>query len=715
MSKKLQKHMIAASSQYHLEKEYWVNKLSYVEPCEFPYDRVNKNIPEIALDYIEFDYPEQTSLKLDNISNASYKNMLYILLASVAVLLHKYTGKTDLITATPIYKQENDNESEFINTILPLRSSFDKNISFKELLINIKNTVSEAVKYQNYPIEVLANELNVSSDLYFQTVVMLENLQDMQYIQDLNTNMVFVFNKTVNNLKCKLYYNTLLYKENTVVQIAEHMTNLLDTILTDIDIKICDINILTEKEQQRLLVEFNNTKADYPRDKTIHELFDAQVQKTPDKVAVVCEEKQLTYRELNERANQLAHLLREKGITRDSIVGLWTERSLEMIIGILGILKAGGAYLPIDTNYPQDRIEYILEDSGAKLLLTQSLLSKKAVFRQEIILLDDESLYEGAVKNPEKINQPNDLAYIIYTSGSTGKPKGVMIEHHALINRINWMQKKYPISEQDVVLQKTAYTFDVSVWELLWWSQVGATLCLLVPGGEKDPRQIAQAIEKNRVTVMHFVPSMLNIFMEYLQINDVEGLSSIRQVFASGEALMPYQVEKFNAILSNRYGTALANLYGPTEAAIDVSYFDCIGKGQLERVPIGKPIDNISLYILDESKNVQPIGVSGELYIAGVGLARGYLNNTTLTAEKFVDNPFETGTKMYRTGDLARWLSDGNIEFLGRIDHQVKTRGYRIELGEIETQLLSYQGVKEVIATAKEDNSGSKYLCAYLV
>jgi len=715
--------------------QYWGNYLlGFEEKTQLLVENIKKDGEYLGKKY-ECFLSESFTQEATHFCIEHRINLATLLNVTWGILLQRYSNSNDVVFGTTVsgrtpeikgienivglfintipFRIKADGDEKVVDLLKKIDADFTGNFEFQAAsLVDIKactklskqeEIFNSIVIIQNYPLDIDLNKLDGKLKVKQHSIFETTNY-------DLNLEITIT-----NDIKLNFMYNGNRISSDAIYRISKHYGNILNIIVEKGNIGLDEIDILSNEEKNQILYEFNSTKAEYPKDKTVHQLFEETVDRTPDKVAVVCEEKQLTYRELNERANQLAHLLREKGVTRDSIVGLWTERSLEMIVGIMGILKAGGAYLPIDTNYPQDRIEYILEDSGAKLLLTQSLLSKKAVFRQEIILLDDESLYEGAVKNPEKINQPNDLAYIIYTSGSTGKPKGVMIEHHALINRINWMQKKYPISEQDVVLQKTAYTFDVSVWELLWWSQVGATLCMLVPGGEKDPRQIAQAIEKNRVTVMHFVPSMLNIFMEYLQINDVEGLSSLRQVFASGEALIPYQVEKFNAILSNRYGTALANLYGPTEAAIDVSYFDCIGKGQLERVPIGKPIDNINLYILDERKNVQPIGVSGELYIAGVGLARGYLNNTTLTAEKFIDNPFEPGTKMYHTGDLARWLSDGNIEFLGRIDHQVKIRGFRIELGEIETQLLSYQGVNEVIVTAKEDNSGSKYLCVYIV
>ena len=322
-------------------------------------------------------------------------------------------------------------------------------------------------------------------------------------------------------------------------------------------------------------------------------------------------------------------------------------------------------------------------------MLTQGRFLDKVQFNIRTINVEDSSSYIGDGSNIENINKPNDLAYIIYTSGSTGKPKGTMIEHYSVINRLNWMQKMYPLGEHDVILQKTPFTFDVSVWELFWWSFVGAKVCFLIPGGEKDPEEIVRAAQRNKITTMHFVPSMLNVFLDHLEgSSNVDKLSSLSQVFASGEALNVQQAERFNRILNRQFKTKLHNLYGPTEATVDVSYFDCSTGETLEIIPIGKPIDNISLYVVDKNYGLQPVGVAGELCIAGDGLARGYLNKPELTMEKFVQNPFVPGTRMYRTGDLARWLPDGNIEFLGRIDHQVKIRGFRIELGEIEVQLL---------------------------
>jgi amino acid adenylation domain-containing protein len=422
-------------------------------------------------------------------------------------------------------------------------------------------------------------------------------------------------------------------------------------------------------------------------------------EKTPNNIAVVFEDKKLTYKELNEKANRLAKTLRERGVKPDDIVAIMAERSLDMIVGIMAILKAGGAYLPIDPEYPEDRIKYIFEDSKADIILTQNKFMEKVLLDGQKIRLEDESAYADEGDNLEIINTSKDLAYVIYTSGSTGLPKGVMIEHHSVINRINWMQKSYPISEADIIMQKTTYTFDVSVWELFWWSFAGASVCLLPPKGERDPEVILNCIEKNKITTMHFVPSMFNGFMLYVYVKEEKNrLSGLRQIFCCGEALTKKQVEMFGSLTEN---IRLINLYGPTEATVDVSYYECLKEESSNSIPIGKPIDNISLYIIGSNNQLQPIGVAGELCISGVGLARGYLNKAELTKEKFIENPFIKGERMYKTGDLARWLTDGNIEYLGRIDHQVKIRGFRIELGEIEAVLKKHPAVKETVVVAR--------------
>ncbi len=415
---------------------------------------------------------------------------------------------------------------------------------------------------------------------------------------------------------------------------------------------------------------------------------------------------------MNEKANLVGHFLRENyDIKPDDLVGVLLGRSEKMIIALLGILKSGAAYVPLDPKYPEDRIDYMLKDSCPKVVLSE----KYSVFENDIDILDINEVLESdkSLENPGTITKPNNLAYTIYTSGSTGKPKGTLIEHKSLINRIDWMQKKYSIGENDTILQKTTFTFDVSVWELFWWSLYGAKVCFLKPEGEKVPETIIDAIERNSITTIHFVPSMYIVFLSYIRINNSIGrIKSLKQIFCSGEELTVNHVKNSEYIIMQN-GTNLINLYGPTEATIDVTFFNC--KASDRNIPIGKPISNITLYVIDKNNNPTPLGVPGELCISGVGLARGYLNRPELTAEKFVENPFLSGERMYRTGDLARWLPDRNIEFLGRIDNQVKIRGFRIELGEIENSLVQHNEISSVVVVAKKMIDGDKQLIAYFI
>src|SRR6266480_2872847 len=482
------------------------------------------------------------------------------------------------------------------------------------------------------------------------------------------------------------------------------------------------LRIATEADLERI-AQFNDTARNFPDHATISELIEAETEKHSSATAVICEHDKtfgtpsLTYRQLNERANQLAYLLRSKGAQRDQVIAIMVERSFAMIIGLFGIIKAGAAYLPISPDNPPDRINYMLENAGVKVLLVQNKTTNRNNFEGVIINLEDPQIYAGSTKNPIVVNKPRDLIYVIYTSGSTGKPKGVMIEHRSVVNRLSWMQKAYPIDKSDVILQKTPYYFDVSVWELFWWALQGAKLCFLMPGGEGNPLAIVETIKKHRISVMHFVPSMLNVFLEYLDgkgASVLRSLESVRRVFASGEALTPSHVRKFNDVWSSKTGVRLTNLYGPTEATVDVSYFDCPSQNDFDNIPIGRPIHNTRLYAIRDGWQVA-IGEPGELCIAGIGLARGYLNNADLTDEKFTDNPVNPGERIYRTGDVARWLPDGNIEYLGREDHQVKIRGLRIELGEIENTIREYAGITDCVAVVKKYSENNILIIAYVV
>ena len=731
---------------------YWTNKLSGEIPVlnvPLDYKRLEKR--SFKGGSVRFNIPEQLSAELESIAKREKLTLNNLLLSVYFTLLNKYTGQKDIIVGSLVAGRRHPDIERVVgmfNNFLPLRVNMDTGVPFVEFLKAAGAIMLDAYENQEYPydrmIENRADRFDPSRNPLFDTMLIFHNqmeaVNNIKFGELTLSNVEFGHNTSKldfkldvypdaesGGLRCILEYNAGLFRCETIERMAGHFLNIAVQVVKNPDQRLDEIDMLSGEEKKQNLFAFNDTQAEYPREELIHLQFEERVKKTPGKPAVIFEDSGLTYGGLNARANQLARVLREKGVGRDGIVGVLLDRSLEMSVGIMAVLKAGGAYLPISPDYPDERIKYMLEDSGAAILLTQGSLGKSEVIGSlesgeggrkpvTVIDLEDAGLYTGDSGNLERVNRPEDLAYVIYTSGSTGKPKGVMIEHYSLVNRLNWMQKAYPIGEGDTILQKTPYTFDVSVWEMFWWSAQGAKVCFLKPGGEKDPGAIVEAIEKNGVTTMHFVPSMLAAFLGYVENGiDIDRLKSLRQVFASGEALNPQLVAKFNKLLYAANGTKLHNLYGPTEATVDVSYFNCSTGEEFEIIPIGKPIDNIRLYILNPDNMLQPVGIPGELHIAGDGLARGYLNRPELTSERFIADPFKPGERMYRTGDLARWLSDGNIEYLGRMDNQVKVRGFRIELGEVEAELLKHPDVTEAVVSARDDREGNKYLCAYIV
>lgn len=466
-----------------------------------------------------------------------------------------------------------------------------------------------------------------------------------------------------------------------------------------------------------ITTDHNNKTITKPSTHSILNLFEEIAEKSPEELAVIFESKKYTYKSINEQANQLANFLVFNGVKVNVLVGIYIERSVEMVIGLLAILKAGGAYVPLDPNYPTQRIHDILENTDIAVILTQDGLSKKLnLLNQHIICIDKDwsAISEYSYHNLSLPINPLQLIYVIYTSGSTGKPKGVMNTHNSIVNRLLWMQTAYQFTKNDKILQKTPFCFDVSVWEIFLPLICGASMVVAKPEGHRDSIYLSKLIVEQKITALHFVPSMLGIFLEDLDNMD---FNNVRHVFCSGEMLSQQIVTKFFSIFKN---TQLHNLYGPTEAAIDVSYYKC-DKKELKTgvmsVPIGTPITNTQLYVLNSS--LQPVSSweEGDLYIGGINLARGYLNQPELTADKFIPDPFnpEPGLRLYKTGDLARDIGDGNIEFLGRVDQQVKINGVRIELGEIETALLQLGNVKRCVITAKEAQLGIKYLVAYVV
>jgi amino acid adenylation domain-containing protein len=491
---------------------------------------------------------------------------------------------------------------------------------------------------------------------------------------------------------------------------AGHFVTLLAAAIADPSKRLSDLPMLTEAERKQIMVDWNATAKPYPI-APIHRMIEDQVKRTPDATALVFEGRPMSYGELNRRANQLGHYLRKLGVGPDTLVAISVERSFEMVVGLVGILKAGGAYVPVDPGYPADRQTYMIEDSRAPVLLTQSKLAdglKNTGSR--LVLLDtewDQIAREGD-ENLEGGAGPENLAYVIYTSGSTGRPKGAMNEHRGVCNRLLWTQDEYQLTPSDRVLQKTPFSFDVSVWEFFWPLITGAVLVIAIPEGHKDPDYLVRLVQEQAITTMHFVPSMLRSFMDAEKVAEC---TSLKRVICSGEAL-PFDLqERFFAVM----GSELHNLYGPTEAAVDVTYWACQRGSARKLVPIGRPVANTSMYILDANFEPLPMGIPGELYIGGVQVGRGYWGRDELTADRFLADPFISGGRMYKTGDLARWLPDGAIEYLGRNDFQVKIRGFRIELGEIEAALAEQPAVGQAVVCALEEKPGDVRLVAYLV
>jgi amino acid adenylation domain-containing protein len=579
----------------------------------------------------------------------------------------------------------------------------------------------EAYVHQDLPFEKLV-ELQSSRDLsynpLFQAMFVLQNTASELTWKTLEVDsgtakfdLLLSMMDSKSGLTGTLEYNTDLFNADTIARMLGHFQTLLESIAANPDWKISELPLLTPTECQTLLLEWNNTQVNYSTDVCIHQMFEQQVEKTPEAIALIFENQQLTYRELNSRANKIAHYLQQLGVQPEVLVGICIERSIEMVVGLLAIVKAGGAYLPLDPAYPKERLAFMLADAQVPLLLTQQHLAQELPLHQaQVVCLDADGqvIANESSENPVSGVKPENLAYVIYTSGSTGKPKGVMNTHLGLCNRLLWMQDTYQLTVADSVLQKTPFSFDVSIWEFFWPLFTGASLVLAKPAGHQDSAYLVQLIGKQQITTVHFVPSMLQAFLEE---SELERCQSLKHVICSGEAL-PFELqERF----FQRLDADLQNLYGPTEAAIDVTFWHCQPGSERQLVPIGRPIANTQIYLLDRHLQPVPIGVPGELHIGGVGLARGYLNQPDLTNEKFIPNPFEAGKHLYKTGDLARYRPDGNIEFLGRIDHQVKIRGFRIELGEIEAVLGQHPQVRETVVAARESLLSDRCLVAYVV
>ncbi|WP_068618095.1 non-ribosomal peptide synthetase [Paenibacillus tuaregi] len=479
------------------------------------------------------------------------------------------------------------------------------------------------------------------------------------------------------------------------------------------------MNFKVEDESHLSKIQnFNLTESPYSSEITVVKWLEDAAASSADQPAIYDGDHVYTYSMLNRDANRLAHALGERQLGPGSIVAMIMQRSYAMMVCIYGVLKAGAAYLPLDPNCPSARLKKMLDDSSAALTIVEDgfkFLGSEQL-NTELISMEALELDRFPDTNPDVKVQPGDLAYLIYTSGSTGDPKGVLVEHGGLVNRIEWMQKAYPLTSRDVLFQKTVYTFDVSVWELIWWTISGASVVLLPSGKENDPRRFVKLIEKHGISVVHFVPSVLRLFLEYIETDfDLKRISSLRYVFCSGEALAADLVDRFHSVFPYEQPIRLINLYGPTEATIDVTHYPCERDHGMNPVPIGRPIDNIRLFILREDLTLAQIGEVGQLYLSGIGLARGYLNSPALTHDRFISNPYEPDGRMYRTGDLAYWNEHGEVIYAGREDNQVKLRGLRIELEEVESCLLRCDQIKNAVVGVHVNESGDQILTAYIV
>ena len=709
---------------------YWKKQLAAAPPLlELPTDKPRPPIPSFRGSSICFKIDSDVTEKLKSLSQKSGVTLFMTLLATLNTLLFRYSSQKDILVGTPTANR-NRQEIEpligfFVNTLV-MRNSLEGNLSFLELLQQVRNGVLAAYANQDVPFEQVVDGLQIERSLsynpLFQVMFALQNTP----LTALDIPGLRVKSMAVENVRVKFdltlileeietdqgtylegywEYNGDLYTAERITRLMGHFQTLLKGIVKNPQQKVGELPLLTDPEKQQILVEWNQTQVPYQDHQCIHQLFEEQVAKNPDAVAVIYEQECLTYQQLNQKANQLAHYLQSLGIKTEELVGVCVERSPLIIIGILGILKAGAAYLPLDPSYPPNRLIYMVEDSGVSVVLTQEKLANTLQLEnlQKVYLDQDWPIISQQSSDPPvSETQAKNLAYVIYTSGSTGKPKGVLLAHKGVCNLATQQRKIFNIKAQSRVLQFASFSFDASVWEIFMALGSGATLVMgdsdsLLPG-----ENLLNLLKKQKITIATLPPSALAVM-------PTDELPDLQSLIVAGESSSADLLKKW---CQNRH---VFNAYGPTESTVCTTI--ALIKDPQEKPPIGKPLGNFQVYILDPCLNPVPIGINGELYIGGEGLAKGYLGQPELTNSKFISNPFndDPASRLYKTGDIVRYLADGNIDFMGRIDHQIKIRGFRIELGEIETVLSQHPQVQEGIVIAREDELGVKRLSAYVI
>lgn len=728
-----------SSDEYAKAMAYWQQVLADAPETSVPLNDYTRSDATAMVG-------KSLQLKLDSslinaIRQMSKSKRVYtssIILSAYNILVSKFSGQDDLVIGMPTDARASELLSQeigyFVYT-LPIRSKVTSEQPFTTFVKGVQKSILAGLTHA-LPFPHLARSFGSSESMdsfpIFQIAYAYQQTESVSMWPDLSNAMPEGVSATpLKNLGQKgeyelmlevvdtpgefilnLKYNPTLYKRQTIQRWLNVLNNILEQVTRQPEQNIHDIELWSDSDEPELLEEFNDTAVDLGEAMCIHQLFEGQVQRNPNANALIFDNYHLTYDMLNTKADQLAYCLQELGVEPGDLVGVCMSRSINMVVSLMGILKAGASYVPIEPSYPKQRLSYIVEDAQLSVLLTQH--NHAALFDDfsgSLVCLDagDETVQPQRLK-PRQIDiKPQDGCYVIYTSGSTGNPKGCVLSHEAVVNRLRWMQTQYHLGSSDRILQKTPFSFDVSVWEFFWPLITGTCLVVAKPEGHKDPAYLVDVINKHQVTVCHFVPSMLSLFVESKKAMQC---TSLTKVFTSGEALPYTLAHQAKHIL----GANLYNLYGPTEAAIDVTHWEVENRKD-NKVPIGRPIANTQLYIVDKDMKQLPIGAPGELLIGGHGLAKCYLNKPELTQEKFIDNPFNasSSSRLYRTGDLARWLDDGNVEFLGRIDNQVKIRGFRIELGEIESATLKHEAVRECAVLVAGQSNTDKFIVAYIV
>jgi len=721
------------------QKEFWLKEFDGDIPVlNIPTDYLRPEIQNFEGNTIGFMIKDDTFDRLRVFANNEEVTFFVLFLSFFNILLSNVSGQEDIVVGTGTAGRGHQDLEQilgmFVNT-LALRNYPAGDVTFREFVGNVKKKTLDAFDNQDYQfedlVETLPLEVDVSRNPLFDVMIVGQDIPvsegdksalqitPLKYQNQVTMfDLTFVFREYEDGIRMNFEYSTSLFKKESIETLIRFFKNIVSSALTQPDRTLNEIEIMEGDEKKQILYTFNDTAKDYPESKTIHQLFEHQVERTPGNTAVHGLEygepgtlTSLSYNELNEKSNQLARLLRQKGVGVDSVVGLMVERSIGMIVGMMGILKAGGAYLPIDPRYPAGRVNYMLRDLGDPVLVTCGSPANNVAPDIPVIFLDDAAAFRGDAANPDHVNHPGDLAYVIFTSGTTGRPKGTMIEHRSLVNLCYWHNRYFEVTEKDNATQYAGFVFDASVWETFPYLVKGASIHIIGEEIKLDTGRLDNYFRQNNITVSFMPPQFCQQFME-----EVEGNSSLRLLLTGGD--------KLNRFVKRDY--RFYNNYGPTENTVVTCSFPV--EKQLENIPIGKPTDNVRVYILNENNmKVQPVGIPGELCIAGDGISRGYLNRPDLTAEKFVPGhltslPGITGS-LYRTGDLTRWLPDGNIQFLGRIDSQVKIRGFRIELEEIQWLLQEHEKIREAVVMARETpKPGSretgeieKFLCAYIV